>query len=257
MQAIKKTKPSPELAAELSQAESLELRWADDPPLLKSLIRQELYDEQLGLCCYCMQEIEENRGNIIEHFHPRSLYPDLTFSYENLLLACDCTHGIERLDEDKYPDRDSFRRKNGMRKREIRRENHCDRSKADHELSIPNPATWTSLSPSPESLLTYSIADGSIDSNNPDMLDTIEKLHLNSDCLKTKRRRALASMAGSIEAEISRQKLSSDEANLYRIQRYRLMIEATEYKRRLESFKSGDLHPFSGALRAFSHSQLS
>lgn len=42
-------------------------------------------------CCYC----EDSVGATVEHVRPRSLYPDLTFDWFNLLLACGACNTIK------------------------------------------------------------------------------------------------------------------------------------------------------------------
>lgn len=49
-------------------------------------LREQLRQEQKGLCCYCCQILAEKVT--IEHLKPRNPYKDLTFKYENLLLSC-------------------------------------------------------------------------------------------------------------------------------------------------------------------------
>jgi len=41
-----------------------------------------------GKCAYCESKIRTVAYGDIEHFFPKSLYPDLTFVWKNLLLAC-------------------------------------------------------------------------------------------------------------------------------------------------------------------------
>jgi len=42
-----------------------------------------------GKCAYCESKITVVTYGAIEHFYPKSQYPDLTFTWENLLLSCD------------------------------------------------------------------------------------------------------------------------------------------------------------------------
>lgn len=49
-------------------------------------LREQLRQEQKGLCCYCCQILAEKVT--IEHLKPRNPHKDLTFKYENLLLSC-------------------------------------------------------------------------------------------------------------------------------------------------------------------------
>ena len=42
-----------------------------------------------GKCAYCESKIIVVTYGAIEHFYPKSQYPDLTFTWETLLLSCD------------------------------------------------------------------------------------------------------------------------------------------------------------------------
>ncbi|NCS19780.1 MAG: HNH endonuclease [Microcystis aeruginosa G11-06] len=42
-----------------------------------------------GKCAYCESKITVVTYGAIEHFYPKSQYPDLTFTWKNLLLSCD------------------------------------------------------------------------------------------------------------------------------------------------------------------------
>lgn len=50
------------------------------------LLREQLRQEQKGLCCYCCQILETQAT--VEHLKSRSKFPKLTFDYQNLLLSC-------------------------------------------------------------------------------------------------------------------------------------------------------------------------
>ncbi|SPX81623.1 retron system putative HNH endonuclease [Moraxella ovis] len=50
------------------------------------LLREQLRQEQKGLCCYCCQILEKQAT--VEHLKSRSKFPQLTFDYQNLLLSC-------------------------------------------------------------------------------------------------------------------------------------------------------------------------
>jgi len=43
-------------------------------------------------CCYC----EDGRAEDIEHFRPKTLYPELTFVWENYLLACSTCNSVSK-----------------------------------------------------------------------------------------------------------------------------------------------------------------
>ena len=55
-------------------------------------LRNTLHREQSGLCCYCGEELvykgSDSHQTVLEHFKPKSKYPDLTFKYDNILLSC-------------------------------------------------------------------------------------------------------------------------------------------------------------------------
>lgn len=58
----------------------------------KTKLKEILFDEQRGLCCYCMQKIEREKLNTneigIEHFLPRSIFHEAELDYFNLYLTC-------------------------------------------------------------------------------------------------------------------------------------------------------------------------
>lgn len=57
----------------------------------KRELREQLVEEQRGLCCYCMAQIRPDTCRI-EHFRPQSSFPTEGLAYRNLLAAC---HGNE------------------------------------------------------------------------------------------------------------------------------------------------------------------
>ena len=63
-------------------------------------IHQQLYKEQLGLCCYCCKSLvdEETR---VEHLDCRSKYPKKTYEYDNLLLSCATENQCDKAKENK------------------------------------------------------------------------------------------------------------------------------------------------------------
>lgn len=54
-------------------------------------VRQNLRQEQNGLCCYCELEVEDGDGHI-EHMEPRSRNQARTYDYSNLAISCDGGH---------------------------------------------------------------------------------------------------------------------------------------------------------------------
>lgn len=61
----------------------------------KNDLRLHLYNEQRGLCCYCMKAFEKEKltETKIEHFLPESAFLENQADYFNLYLACPDYHG--------------------------------------------------------------------------------------------------------------------------------------------------------------------
>jgi uncharacterized protein (TIGR02646 family) len=51
-------------------------------------VRERLKMMFSGLCCYCESRIGDVANENIEHRKPKALFPDLTFGWANLYLAC-------------------------------------------------------------------------------------------------------------------------------------------------------------------------
>ena len=62
-------------------------KWSDIPEEVKTPLREELFREQGGLCCYCCQKLKLEWSHI-EHVQCRQDYPKKRFDYDNLLLSC-------------------------------------------------------------------------------------------------------------------------------------------------------------------------
>lgn len=54
-------------------------------------LRQNLRQEQKGLCCYCESEVEDGDGHV-EHMEPRSRNQARTYDYSNLASSCNGGH---------------------------------------------------------------------------------------------------------------------------------------------------------------------
>ena len=52
------------------------------------IAREHLWKSQHGKCCYC-EKWEERAGNDVEHYRPKSIYWWLTFTWTNLMYACE------------------------------------------------------------------------------------------------------------------------------------------------------------------------
>lgn len=77
----------------------------------KDELRQLLMKEQGFICCYCMQRIKLETTHI-EHWKPRSLYPEFQLDYKNLLAVCDGNEGKPKHLQ------------------------HCDKKKGNKEITI-------------------------------------------------------------------------------------------------------------------------
>jgi len=68
-------------------------QWDILPQCLKQLIQDQLMEEQGSLCAYCNGRIhkgtpKDDEQLRIEHIQPKSLFPLLTFEYDNLVGCC-------------------------------------------------------------------------------------------------------------------------------------------------------------------------
>ena len=61
------------------------------PSDVKEDLRQTLFDDQGGICCYCGRQIKNNHTSVIEHLFPKGVaaYNHLQLEYSNLLCSCD------------------------------------------------------------------------------------------------------------------------------------------------------------------------
>lgn len=126
----------------------------------KDVLRQSLFSEQRGLCCYCMKRIHNEPDKMkIEHWQCQSRYPDEQLKYRNLIGVCRGGQGQPTNSQ------------------------HCDTRKGDLDLKW-NPADPTHFI---EKRIRYEM-DGSIRSNEVDFdkqLDDV--LNLNIAFLKKNR----------------------------------------------------------------------
>lgn len=60
----------------------------DLPERERRQLRKELLEEQGYICCYCMKRIDLNHSHL-EHFWPKSIFPDKDMNYENMLVSCE------------------------------------------------------------------------------------------------------------------------------------------------------------------------
>jgi len=101
MKRIKKGKEPKSLTRKRNdiKRESRPVKSQDYEDFKKNELRQSLYQEQGGLCCYCNRRIKINddgtHNTKIEHFLPRTSYEDKSLDYSNLMLACEGRLGSE------------------------------------------------------------------------------------------------------------------------------------------------------------------
>lgn len=126
----------------------------------KDELCQALMKEQGFICCYCMQRIRPGKAHI-EHWKPRSLYPELQLDYQNLLAVCDGNKGNSPHLQ------------------------HCDTLKENKEIFI-NPTE-----PDCETLVKFSIS-GKVYSDNKKIDEELNiVLNLNYQTLRNNRKNAL------------------------------------------------------------------
>ncbi len=146
----------------------------------KALLRTALITEQLYLCCYCHDAIQ-NEGSYapIEHFLPKETYKDGTFKYTNLFVSC-----------------------NGGQKEPAKpRILHCDTFKGQEDPSLNNiPSPLEAIV---ETLFIFK-ENGTISSKTAQGQEAIKFFNL--DCARLNLRRKIA-----IEAYIYNEELSIEE----------------------------------------------
>lgn len=167
-----------------------------------SLIRQ-LLSEQKGLCCYCLQQLEEGDFHI-EHLAPQSAFLNEEVNYYNLFLSC----GSDRI-----------------------RKNHCGQSKDNNLIpkiiSSHNPNTHVKC----EDLFKYNLLGEILPKEGLDtminnyrqferlnrltksLISTIDVLNLNCEELKVTRRRILNRILELPDDRIALERLSRQVLN--------------------------------------------
>ena len=72
------------------RAVGIDLHYAELSRVALQATRQALYLEQTDQCVYCGRaiELEARTRHHVEHFRPRSRYPDRELAYANLFLSC-------------------------------------------------------------------------------------------------------------------------------------------------------------------------
>lgn len=130
----------------------------------KDTLRAALFDEQRGLCCYCLCRIRPTSQRMkIAHWHPQSRHPKEQLTYGNLLGACLGNAGQRPRDQ------------------------HCDTKQGDKDISR-NPAYEDHQV---EQFIQF-LGDGRIASQDQEFDREInEVLNLNLPFLKNERKAVL------------------------------------------------------------------
>jgi hypothetical protein len=79
--------PLPFIQWKLQATEDWKPSWENFQKPEKTIVHTSLIVEQGHICCYCGQRITQAISHI-EHFQPRTHYPDLSLSYNNFLASC-------------------------------------------------------------------------------------------------------------------------------------------------------------------------
>lgn len=142
----------------------------------REALRETLIQEQRGLCCYCMGRVQQKTASI-EHWKPRSVYPEDELSWWNLFAVCPGGAGTGKVNE------------------------HCDKRKAATEISM-YPAD-----PAIEQKVGFS-ATGEVVSQYSDLdvqRQIDEVLGLNIERLKSNRNSVLKSLKEACQREAAGQ----------------------------------------------------
>ena len=143
-----------------------------DMPTLQAL-KEQMYAEQGGVCCYCGMKLEYpyDPQYRVEHVHPKERYRELVGEYKNLLLSCRATKEETDIRAKKPKDE---------RKEYI----HCDEAKGSKEI------TYSPLYKTCEKVFKYTL-DGEVLYNDDDAWKDITILGLNGAYLKRRRKAAI------------------------------------------------------------------
>ena len=137
-------------------------------------LKQYLYDEQGGICCYCGAKLEYPYGAQyrVEHVKPKEKYPELSGEYKNLLLSC-------------RPSQEEVETRKGTPKKGQKGLMHCDEAKESKEI------TYSPLNLDCVNAYAYGI-DGSITGIDKAANKDIETLGLGCEYLKRRRCEAIS-----------------------------------------------------------------
>lgn len=145
-----------------------------DLPTMQGL-KEQMYAEQGGVCCYCGMKLEYpfNPQYRVEHVLPKEFHRELVGEYKNLLLSCRATAKEKELRADKTLSK-------AKRKEFI----HCDEAKGSQEI------TYSPLDKSCESAFWYDL-EGQINPADKKADEDIKTLGLKGKYLKERRKTAI------------------------------------------------------------------
>lgn len=137
-------------------------------------LKQYLYEEQGGICCYCGAKLEYPYGAQyrVEHVKPKEKYSELSGEYKNLLLSC-------------RPSQEEVATRKVAPKKDRKGLMHCDEAKDSEEI------TYSPLNVDCEKAYVYGI-DGSITGIDEAAKKDIKTLGLGCDYLKRRRSEAIS-----------------------------------------------------------------
>lgn len=175
MQKINKGNP-PDFFLEFVRKTKLK-EWNDVASVREQLREYILQEEQKGCCVYTEIRIQDNKNCHIDHFRTRNLFPDKTFDYSNMLVACNSeNYGA------KYKDKQI-------------------KSKADYTFLI-NPTVDT-----PSDYIEYTFT-GEMEAigENQKGIQTINYFNLNEQSLVNRRKRVIKNL-GSMKDYLTEDEL--------------------------------------------------
>lgn len=139
-------------------------------------LKDQMYREQGGVCCYCGMKLEYpfDPQYRVEHVRPKEFHRELVGEYKNLLLSCKANKDEVKLREETI-------------KKERKKFIHCDEAKGSTEI------TNSPLVKSCETAFSYAL-DGTIRHNNEEAKKDIETLGLAGPYLTRRRKNAIDSL---------------------------------------------------------------
>lgn len=144
--------------------------WDGLPGVVKAALRERLYRDQKGLCCYCYVRIRGDERDHLEHIEPQT--DANRFEWDNLALSCEGGNASGRPP-------------------------HCDHAKGDQALTFVHPYR------SPVARHVSLRSDGVLKVREPQATrDVVEVLRLGQTHLSTARRSALEAVVRDLNDSV-------------------------------------------------------